>query len=120
MLRLGHYPLRLARLSSARLIVAPTFRPLSTSVAPSEAGLAVVNPAIYCRDYVRKRDYQSYLIGGFYPWHLQGAFFALRAFYVSWLIRASLHNGCMQSYKCLRTLHHFVSTTAPIGIPPPG
>lgn len=120
MLRLWQYPLRLSRPSSARLILASTQRSLSTSVATSETGLAVANPAVYCRDYVRKRDYQSYLIGGFYPRHLQGAFFALRAFYVSWVIHASLHNGCMQSYKCLRTLHHFVSTTASVRIPPPG
>lgn len=54
---------------------------MATSSAHAEAGVA--DPAAYCRDYVRKRDYESYLIGGFYPRHLQGAFFALRAFYVS-------------------------------------
>ena len=51
------------------------------AAAPHEAGLA--DPAAYCRDLVRKRDYESYLIGSFYPRHIQGAFFALRAFYVS-------------------------------------
>ncbi|KAJ2969856.1 hypothetical protein NUW54_g12866 [Trametes sanguinea] len=45
-----------------------------------EAG--ITDPEAYCRDLVRKRDYESYLIGSFYPRRLQGAFFALRAFYV--------------------------------------
>ncbi|KAI0670745.1 isoprenoid synthase domain-containing protein [Trametes maxima] len=56
-------------------------RTMSTHHPPSiEAGIA--DPAAYCRDLVRKRDYESYLIGSSCPRHFQGAFFALRAFYV--------------------------------------
>ncbi|EIW59521.1 uncharacterized protein TRAVEDRAFT_28651 [Trametes versicolor FP-101664 SS1] len=53
---------------------------MATHSASAEAGMA--DPAAYCKDLVRKRDYESYLIGAFYPRHFQGAFFALRAFYV--------------------------------------
>lgn len=83
MLRLWQRSLQVSRPSSTRLSLVSILRSLSTSTATSEAGVTVANPALYCRDYVRKRDYESYLIGGFYPRHLQDAFFALRAFYVS-------------------------------------
>ncbi|KAI0354968.1 hypothetical protein OH77DRAFT_1425581 [Trametes cingulata] len=53
---------------------------MATPSATSEAGMA--DPVAYCRDLVRTRDYESYLIGSFYPRQFQGAFFALRAFYV--------------------------------------
>ncbi len=117
MLRLLQRSLRLSRPSSvsARLTVS-TSRSLSTSMATSEASVAVANPTVYCRDYVRARDYESYLIGGFYPRHLQGAFFALRAFYVSWIVDVSLHYGCMLSYECLQALHHFMSATDRVGV----
>ncbi|EJF63423.1 isoprenoid synthase domain-containing protein [Dichomitus squalens] len=75
-LRLPYRPLRTARLLPSVSAV----RSLATHSSHSEAGVA--DPAAYCKDYVRKRDYESYLIGGFYPRHLQGPFFALRAFYV--------------------------------------
>ncbi|RPD62423.1 hypothetical protein L226DRAFT_458098 [Lentinus tigrinus ALCF2SS1-7] len=55
-------------------------RTLATVSSTSEPGVA--DPSAYCMEYVRKRDYESYLIGSFYPRELQGAFFALRAFYV--------------------------------------
>ncbi|KAI0770297.1 isoprenoid synthase domain-containing protein [Fomes fomentarius] len=55
-------------------------RTLATVSSSSESGVA--DPGTYCRDYVQKRDYESYLIGSFYPRELQPAFFALRAFYV--------------------------------------
>ncbi|KAI0761935.1 isoprenoid synthase domain-containing protein [Trametes elegans] len=55
-------------------------RAMATESTPPEAGNT--DPLAYCRDLVRKRDYESYLIGSFYPRHTQGAFFALRAFYV--------------------------------------
>ncbi|KAI8969643.1 isoprenoid synthase domain-containing protein [Trametes punicea] len=59
---------------------APLSRAMATDSRSPEAGLA--DPDAYCKDMVRKRDYESYLIGSFYPRRLQGAFFALRAFYV--------------------------------------
>ena len=61
---------------------------MSTASPSLEAGVA--DPAGYCREYVRKRDYESYLIASFYPRELQGAFFALRAFYVSITFGAAL------------------------------
>ncbi|KAF9463036.1 isoprenoid synthase domain-containing protein [Collybia nuda] len=36
----------------------------------------------YCRDLVRRHDYESYLLSQFYPKHLQGGYFALRAFFI--------------------------------------
>ena len=36
----------------------------------------------YCKDYVRKYDYEGYLLGPFYPPQLQDAYWAIRAFYV--------------------------------------
>ncbi|KAI0822289.1 isoprenoid synthase domain-containing protein [Trametes gibbosa] len=55
-------------------------RALATHVEHTEPGVA--DPAAYCKELVRKRDYESYLIGAFFPRQIQGAFFALRAFYV--------------------------------------
>ncbi|OBZ71377.1 NADH dehydrogenase (ubiquinone) complex I, assembly factor 6 [Grifola frondosa] len=40
------------------------------------------DPSAYCRDLVRKRDYESFLTSQFYPTELRDAFFALRAFYI--------------------------------------
>ncbi|KAI0712164.1 isoprenoid synthase domain-containing protein [Earliella scabrosa] len=73
---------RCSRLSPvpARLLTRSAGRTLATISGFPEAGVA--DPAAYCRDLVRTRDYESYLIGSFYPRELQGAFFALRAFYV--------------------------------------
>ncbi|KAI0632127.1 isoprenoid synthase domain-containing protein [Trametes polyzona] len=65
---------------TARLSGISHCRALATQAPPPEAGVA--DPDAYCKDLVRKRDYESYLIGAFYPRHIQGAFFALRAFYV--------------------------------------
>ena len=40
------------------------------------------NPDAYCRDLVRKQDYESYLIGQFFPQERQGGYYALKAFAV--------------------------------------
>jgi hypothetical protein len=40
------------------------------------------DPAEYCRDLIRTRDYESFLTSHFYPKNLQNAYLALRAFYV--------------------------------------
>ncbi|KAI0754972.1 Squalene/phytoene synthase-domain-containing protein [Daedaleopsis nitida] len=75
---------RLFSLGSVRLPRASTqlvVRTLATTVSGS-ANLGLADPAAYCKEYVRNRDYESYLIGSFYPRELQDAFFALRAFYV--------------------------------------
>ncbi|PPQ69609.1 hypothetical protein CVT24_001365 [Panaeolus cyanescens] len=44
------------------------------------AGLS--HPDAYCRDYIRKHDYDSYLISHFYPKHVQPGYFAIKAFSV--------------------------------------
>ncbi len=76
---------RLPALASARLANRVSrvsqVRALAAVSNASEPGVA--DPSAYCRDYVRKRDYESYLIGSFYPREHQSAFYALRAFYVS-------------------------------------
>ncbi|KAG2362134.1 isoprenoid synthase domain-containing protein [Suillus spraguei] len=46
----------------------------------SEPGIS--NPAQYCRELVRKHDYESYLTSQLYPKRFQGGYFALRAFYI--------------------------------------
>ncbi|KAI0071696.1 hypothetical protein K474DRAFT_1686957 [Panus rudis PR-1116 ss-1] len=51
---------------------------MSTHV--SEGGAS--DPIAYCRDLVRKRDYEAFLTSHFYPREVQGAYLALRAFYI--------------------------------------
>lgn len=41
------------------------------------------DPAGYCKELVRKHDYESFLTSQFYPREMQGGYFALKAFYVS-------------------------------------
>jgi hypothetical protein len=41
------------------------------------------DPTGYCKDFVRKHDYESFLTSQFYPKELQSGYFALKAFYVS-------------------------------------
>jgi hypothetical protein len=41
------------------------------------------DPTGYCKDLVRKHDYESFLTSQFYPKEMQGGYFALKAFYVS-------------------------------------
>lgn len=55
---------------------------MTTDFGSSPEGVTQ-NPESYCKDLVRSRDYEWFLISHFYPKELQGAFFALRAFYVS-------------------------------------
>lgn len=45
-------------------------------------GNGIQDPNSFCKDFVRKRDYEAFLTSYFYPRHLQPAFFAFRAFYV--------------------------------------
>ncbi|KAF8645253.1 hypothetical protein AX16_008078 [Volvariella volvacea WC 439] len=49
------------------------------SASVSAPGLA--DPIGYCRDLVRKHDYESFLVSQFWPKESQGAYYALRAFY---------------------------------------
>lgn len=44
--------------------------------------LGLADPAAYCKDFVRKNDYESYLISKFYPPELQNGYFAIKAFSV--------------------------------------
>ena len=55
---------------------------MTTQLGSGQEG-GLQDPESYCKDLVRKRDYEWFLISHFYPKELQGAFFALRAFYVS-------------------------------------
>ncbi|KAG1785965.1 isoprenoid synthase domain-containing protein [Suillus plorans] len=58
-----------------------SFRRLHTSSAlRSETGS--FNPAEYCKDLVRKHDYEGYLTSQLYPKRFQGGYLALRAFYI--------------------------------------
>ncbi|KAG1829803.1 isoprenoid synthase domain-containing protein [Suillus variegatus] len=51
-----------------------------TPALRSEAGIS--NPADYCKDLVRKHDYEGYLTSQLYPKRFQGGYLALRAFYI--------------------------------------
>ena len=55
---------------------------MTTQLGSGQEG-GLQDPESYCKDLVRKRDYEWFLVAHFYPKELQGAFFALRAFYVS-------------------------------------
>ncbi|EMD39941.1 hypothetical protein CERSUDRAFT_150748 [Gelatoporia subvermispora B] len=54
----------------------------STHSSASQTDTGIQDPFAYCRDIVRKRDYEAYLTSYFYPRELQSGFYALRAFYI--------------------------------------
>ena len=58
--------------------------------SPDAKGTA--DPAGYCKDLVRKHDYESFLTSPFYPREMQSGYFALKAFYVSPSISIYLNN----------------------------
>lgn len=66
-----------------RLLPTAAFRFQSRTVSQARTG-GIQDPTAYCRDLVRKHDNDAYLCSYFYPRHLQGAYFALRAFNVSY------------------------------------
>jgi NADH dehydrogenase [ubiquinone] 1 alpha subcomplex assembly factor 6 len=45
--------------------------------------VGMTDPHLYCKDLVRKYDYDSFLTSYFYPQEAQGGFFAIKAFSVS-------------------------------------
>ncbi|KAF9452887.1 hypothetical protein P691DRAFT_659641 [Macrolepiota fuliginosa MF-IS2] len=49
---------------------------------PSTPTVGLSDPNGYCRDLVRKHDYESYLISQFWPKDLQEAYFGIKAFSV--------------------------------------
>ncbi|THH30655.1 hypothetical protein EUX98_g3536 [Antrodiella citrinella] len=51
-----------------------------SSASGLESGLN--DPNGYCKDLVRKRDYEAFLTSQFYPRQLQNAYYALRAFHI--------------------------------------
>ncbi|KAH7885345.1 isoprenoid synthase domain-containing protein [Phlebopus sp. FC_14] len=53
----------------------------ATSSARSGAG-TTLNPHQYCKDLVRKHDYEGFLTSQLYPPQFQSGYYALRAFYV--------------------------------------
>ncbi|KAI0260219.1 isoprenoid synthase domain-containing protein [Gloeopeniophorella convolvens] len=55
------------------------FRHASTSAAPTEPG--VDEHYAYCRQFVQKHDYESYLVGQLYPADKRKGYFAIKAFY---------------------------------------
>ena len=56
------------------------WRSLHTATGSSAGGTE--DPNVYCRDFVRTHDYESYLISQFYPKKKRNGYFALKAFYV--------------------------------------
>ncbi|KAH7913400.1 isoprenoid synthase domain-containing protein [Hygrophoropsis aurantiaca] len=60
----------------------------STSASAGNA-----SPIEYCRDYVRKHDYEGFLTSQVYPKHKQGGYFAIKAFYIELaMIQESVSN----------------------------
>lgn len=68
------------RTPSALPNLLPLRRYATTQAAPDVGGAS--DPHAYCKDFVQKRDYESYLISQFYPPEYRDGFYALRAFYV--------------------------------------
>lgn len=58
----------------------PSFRRLATTQAQADN---VDDHNAYCRDLVRKRDYDAFLTSQLYPATYKNSYYALRAFYVS-------------------------------------
>ncbi|KAI0781990.1 Squalene/phytoene synthase [Abortiporus biennis] len=54
---------------------------MTTQLGSGQQG-GLQDPAAYCKDLVLKKDYDAFTLSHFYPRDLQGAYFALRAFYV--------------------------------------
>ncbi|KAH6912698.1 isoprenoid synthase domain-containing protein [Coprinopsis sp. MPI-PUGE-AT-0042] len=54
----------------------------STRAFATDADSGIANPAAYCKDLVRKHDYESFLVSPFYPKAKQDAYFAIKAFAV--------------------------------------
>ncbi|TFK64619.1 hypothetical protein BDN72DRAFT_774321 [Pluteus cervinus] len=51
-------------------------------LATADSAVGLQNPGAYCKDLVRKHDYEGFLVSQFWPRELQGGYYALRAFYV--------------------------------------
>jgi len=51
--------------------------------ASTNAPIGTMDPHTYCKDLVRKHDYDSFLTSYFYPREAQSGFFAIKAFSVS-------------------------------------
>ncbi|EFI27201.1 hypothetical protein CC1G_15026 [Coprinopsis cinerea okayama7 len=58
------------------------FRPTSRRTYATDTDSGIANPAAYCKDLVRKHDYESFLTSPFYPKAKQDAYFAIKAFAV--------------------------------------
>ncbi|GJE98318.1 squalene/phytoene synthase family protein [Phanerochaete sordida] len=72
--------LRQARRAKLSVTAAVPNARAATTVAVPEAGTS--DPKAYCRDLVRKRDYEAHLVSQFFPHEYRDAFYALRAFYI--------------------------------------
>ncbi|KAF8134793.1 hypothetical protein K438DRAFT_1883037 [Mycena galopus ATCC 62051] len=59
------------------------------------------DPAAYCRELVRKHDYESFLISKFWPGQLQDGYFAIKAFSVRLLAK-----GPLETRSCAQTLFY--------------
>jgi hypothetical protein len=60
-------------------------RSMATLLGSNPDTTGSADPSKYCKDLVRKYDYESFLTSQFYPKEMQGGYFALKAFYVSFL-----------------------------------
>ena len=56
-------------------------RRFSTKTQPYEGG-STVDSSAYCRDLVRKHDYEGFLVSQFYPNEVKDSYFAVKAFSV--------------------------------------
>jgi NADH dehydrogenase [ubiquinone] 1 alpha subcomplex assembly factor 6 len=75
---------RLARISR-RLTQTPWrhTRSMATFLGSNHDTTGSADPSEYCKVFIRRHDYESFLISQFYPKEMQNGYFALKAFYVS-------------------------------------
>ena len=71
---------------SRRHLRIPTHPTRSATIVSNPDPANSSDPLGYCKDFVRKYDYESFLTSQFYPKESQGGYFALKAFYVSGII----------------------------------
>lgn len=74
---------------------------VSLSSSPVGGTASESDPGDYCKEHVRKHDYESFLTAQFYPRELQTTYFALRAFYVCVIFVFSVFAILVYSCKCV-------------------
>ncbi|VDC00754.1 unnamed protein product [Peniophora sp. CBMAI 1063] len=89
-----------AHLARRRLatVVPGYVRQAQTSSSVSAGGVS--DPGAYCREIVKKQDQEGFMMSHLWPRHAQGAYFALKAFYVELAtVQESVSNAMLGSMR---------------------